>query len=190
MDDREITRLTWLEVRPIRGPSRERSISLCFSPDECAIQLFRVCAIRCACSIKGIVQMSANEFVVIQVWTRYEGSTDGRWLDYSRCTAAEALRYMTSKQRAKHWISGDELTVSQLERMTVAPELWESKPPTVGADVSLSRRQADILSESLLNALLETDRDQWTSYTDALDAFCAVATPGHLEMWRDAQEGN
>lgn len=142
--------------------------------------------------------MSTNEFVVIQVWTRYDGATDGRWLDYSRCTAAQAQSVLCSPPRAertgkpmtlraKHWITGGELSASQLERMRVMPERWESRAPEIGADVALTCRQAEILSETMLNALLEIDQSQWSDYTEALDAFCAVATPGHLEMWRAAQ---
>lgn len=144
--------------------------------------------------------MSANEFVVVQVWTAYAltDGNDGRWLDYSRGTAGQAQLLLCSPPksertgkrmtlRARHWITGEELNAAQLERMRVLPERWESRAPEIGADVALTRRQADILSEAMLNALLETDESQWTTYTDALDAFCAVATPGHLEMWRDAK---
>lgn len=137
--------------------------------------------------------MSALEFVVIQVWSRYQGSTDGRWLDYSRCTASQAQTYISShmaetgKWRCKHWITGEELSAPQLERMRVLPERWEERAPEIGADVALTVRQAEYLSEAMLNALLETDQSQWSDYTEALDAFCAVATPGHLEVWREAR---
>lgn len=71
-----------------------------------------------------------SEFVVVQVWTAYAltDGKDGRWLDYSRCTASQAQSLLISPPRsertgkrmalrAKHWISGEELNSSQLARM-------------------------------------------------------------------------
>lgn len=67
--------------------------------------------------------MSQGEFVVIEVWTAYTNHTDGRWLDYSRCTARQAQTFLSDKAdsgkqfRAKHWYGSGELNESQLRRM-------------------------------------------------------------------------
>lgn len=75
--------------------------------------------------------MSAGEFVVVQVY-----SDHATWQDYSRCTAAEAQRFMASRtgksvNRAKHWITGDLLSERQLTVMaTLSPSQWADRPPT------------------------------------------------------------
>lgn len=70
--------------------------------------------------------MSAGEYVVIEVFTPYDGGvpgtwTDGRFLDYSRCTARQAQTFLPGKPegkfRARHWIGGESLNASQLRRM-------------------------------------------------------------------------
>lgn len=73
--------------------------------------------------------MSALEFVVVEM----NSPRLGRWADYSRCTASEALVFLSdhfpSDYRAKHWISGELLTFGQLREMTEEPEAWENKAP-------------------------------------------------------------
>lgn len=113
-------------------------------------------------------------------------------------TSGDARMYRVGHVQLKVSSSGDRTRVETVAPATRAAVegYWLNDTEAIEAfhgeyplpdSVELSRRQADILSEAMLNALLETDRDQWTNYTEVLDAFCAVATPAHLEMWRDAQ---
>lgn len=87
------------------------------------------------------------------------------------------------KYRARHWIDGSELSTRQLEIMRDGGTAYENKSP--GPDVIVSRRHADILSEALLNALLESHEDDWSDHAEAVAAFKAVATPGHLQLFSE-----
>jgi hypothetical protein len=91
----------------------------------------------------------------------------------------------------KGWHDGEEVSNASLrERFSPTdlanPYNAEARAASGTGLVGVTRGQADILSEAMLNALLETDQSQWSDYTEALDAFCAVATPAHLEVWREA----
>lgn len=79
--------------------------------------------------------MTEHEYVVVQVWTPYEPASpglEGRWLDYSRTTAQEAmvrLPSMGERFRAKHWITGEVLSASQLATMAEHPGWFADHAP-------------------------------------------------------------
>lgn len=89
--------------------------------------------------------MSTNEFVVIQVWQAYVHGSNGvdigfhgRWLDYSRCSAAEALSFLPGKPdgrfRPVHWI-GKEAVLSERQLLIMArhsPSQWANAPAPDG----------------------------------------------------------
>lgn len=75
-----------------------------------------------------------GEFVVTQVKS---ARTDDRWLDYSRCTAPQAVEFLGStfadskgtEFRAKHWITGRVLNKAQLECMASYPDGFNEREP-------------------------------------------------------------
>jgi len=75
-----------------------------------------------------------GEFVVVQVKS---AKTDDKWMDYSRCSARNAVEFLVSsfadskgtEFRAKHWITGNLLNKAQLESMTVEPGAFAEREP-------------------------------------------------------------
>lgn len=93
--------------------------------------------------MRELVVVSKHEFVDVRVWSTYYGAEgagfDGRWLSYSRCTAAEARVFMVDKSREKfmpfHWITGAEISAEQLRMMAeLGPGQWERRLPPAGLD--------------------------------------------------------
>lgn len=73
-----------------------------------------------------------GEFVVVQI----KAADGDSWMDYSRCTAAEARGFLAGKPewelsrwRAKHWITGNLLSKEQLGCMSVYPDGFNEREP-------------------------------------------------------------
>lgn len=80
--------------------------------------------------------MSAGEYVVVQVFTKYDGAEEGRWLDYCRTYPFEAMQFLAQHTgyRAVHWIRKEVvLSTRQLKVMAeMVPPQWMERPPTDG----------------------------------------------------------
>ena len=140
--------------------------------------------------------MSAGEYVVIQVWSKSYDSAEASWLDYSRCTASQALSFLADRNRpdtvhryrAVHWIYSEiVLNDRQLREMAQhgRTETYAGKPPA--RVVELSEAECAIVGSVLFDALCDTREDQWSDYALTVETLRKVASPHILRMWEERE---